>query len=89
VVEPFPAHPRPQITLRTPGQESQFMGSIIPAGAGIRLPGDAASLVKGPGYTAREIEIKVADGGAPIDRVAALPGLPKARQSPNGECVQQ
>src|SRR5271155_4487089 len=31
VVEPFPPHVRPQITLRTPGQESQFTGTIIPS----------------------------------------------------------
>ena len=30
-------HARPQITLRTPGQESQFIGTIISTGAGIRL----------------------------------------------------
>jgi hypothetical protein len=37
VVEPFPPHARPQITLRTPGPESQFIGTIISTGAGIRL----------------------------------------------------
>ena len=37
VIEPFPPHARPQITLRTPGQESQFIGTIISTGAGIRL----------------------------------------------------
>ncbi len=48
VVEPFPPHARPPISLRTPRQESQVFGAIIPAGAGIRLPGDGPSLVTGP-----------------------------------------
>lgn len=30
VVEPFPPNARPQITLRTPGQESNFVGTIYP-----------------------------------------------------------
>ncbi|MGH6794485.1 MAG: hypothetical protein ACREDD_11230 [Methylocella sp.] len=60
MVEPFPPPARPQITLRVAGQESQFIGTIIPTGAGIRLPGDATSLLTGPWRTAREIEIKVA-----------------------------
>jgi len=89
VIEPFPPHARPQITLRTPGQESQFIGTIIPTGAGIRLSDDATSLVTGPWQTARELEIKVAEGGAPIDGVVALSGLPKALQSLNAECAQK
>jgi hypothetical protein len=64
VVEPFPPHARPQITLRTPGQESQFIGTIISTGAGIRLPGAATSLVTGPWRTPPDLEIKVAAGGA-------------------------
>lgn len=65
VVEPFPPHAaRPQITLRTPGQEYQFIGTIISTGAGIRLPGDATSLVTDPWRTPPDLEIKVAAGGA-------------------------
>jgi hypothetical protein len=89
VVEPFPPQARPQIILRTPRQESQFIGTIIPTGAGIRLPGEAKSLVTGPWQTARELEIKVADGGAHVDGVVALTGLPKALQSLNAECIQK
>jgi hypothetical protein len=89
VAEPFPPRAWPQITLRTAGQESQLIGTIIPAGAVIRLPGDATSLVTGPWRTARELGIKVADGGAAIDGIAALSGLPKALQSLNAEWVQK
>jgi hypothetical protein len=89
VVEPFPPHARPQITLRTPGQESRFVGTIIPTGAGIRLPSDATGLVTGPWHTARELEIKVAEGDADIDGVVALPGLSEALETLNAECVQK
>lgn len=89
VVEPFPPHAQPHITLRTPGHESNFVGTVIPAGAGIRLPGDATSLVTGLWHTARELEIKVTDGGAAIGGVVALAGLPKAFETLNAECVQK
>jgi hypothetical protein len=89
VVEPFPPHARPQITLRTPGQESRFVGTIIPTGAGIRLPSDATGLVTGPWHTARELEIKVSEGDADIDGVVALSGLSEALETLNAECVQK
>ena len=86
-LECFPPHARPQIILPTPGQESQFNGTIVPASAGIWLPGAAASLVTGPWRTVRELAIKVANGGAPIGGVVvALSGLPKALHSLNAEC---
>jgi hypothetical protein len=74
VAEPFPPHARPQTTSRTRGYRR-----------GNSVAGDATSLVKGPWRTARELEIKVADGGAPIDAIAALSGLQKAPQSLNAE----
>ncbi|MGQ0445741.1 MAG: hypothetical protein ACT4O2_11625 [Beijerinckiaceae bacterium] len=89
VVEPFPPQARPQITLRGPGRESHFVAAMIPTGAGILLPAEAASLLTGPWRAAPEIEIKVADGGTAIDGVVALSGLPIALQSLNAECVQK
>jgi hypothetical protein len=89
VVEPFPPHARPQITLRTLGQESEFVGTIIPTGAGIRLPSDATDLVTGLWRTARQLEIKVADGDVAIGGVVALAGLPEALEALNAECVQK
>ncbi|HUZ91798.1 MAG TPA: hypothetical protein VMU78_07860, partial [Methylocella sp.] len=89
VVDPFPPHARPQITLRTLGQKSEFVGTIIPTGAGIRLPGEATDLVTGPWHMARELEIKVTDGGTAFNGVVALAGLPEALESLNAECVQK
>ncbi|MGH6845962.1 MAG: hypothetical protein ACREC0_00570 [Methylocella sp.] len=43
----------------------------------------------GPCRTPRELEIKVANGGAAIAGVVALLGLPKALQSLNAESVQK
>jgi hypothetical protein len=86
VVEPFPPHARPQITLRAPGQKSQFIGTIISTGAGIRL---ATSLVTGPWRTPPDLEIKLTAGAAAIDGVVALSGLPKALHSFKADCIQK
>jgi hypothetical protein len=89
VVDPFPPRARPQIALRTLGQESSFIGTIIPTGAGIRLPSDATSLMTGPWSTKRELEIKIIDGNTTINGVVALSGLPEAIESLKAECVQK
>jgi hypothetical protein len=89
VVEPFPPRTRPQITLRTAGKEFRFEGSIIPTGAGIRLPSDAAGSLIGPWQSAPELEIKVADGGSEFGGVVPLSGLSAAFDSLNAECVQK
>jgi hypothetical protein len=89
VVEPFPPPARPQVTLRTAGQVFQFEGSIIPTGAGIRLPSDAAGLLIGPWQSAPELEIQVEDGNSMFDGVVGLSGLSKALDSLNAECVQK
>jgi len=90
VVEPYPPHARPQITLRALGQEFRFIGTILPTGAGIRLPSDATGLVTGPWHKASELDIKVTEGdSAAIDGVVALSGLSEALESLNVECVQK
>jgi hypothetical protein len=90
VVEPYPPHARPQITLRTLGQEFRFIGTILPTGAGIRLPSDAMGLLTGTWHKASELEIKVTEGdAAAIDGVVALSGLSEALESLNVECVQK
>lgn len=88
VIGPFPPHAQPQITLRTPEQESHFVGTIIPTGAGIRLPSDATNLVMGPWRKARELGINVTDGDTVINGAVALSGLPEALETLNAECVQ-
>lgn len=89
VVEPFPPHAQPKILMRTPEQSSHFTGSVIPTGAGIRLPGEATALVKSGGTKEQDVEIKVSESGAEMSGTIALSGLPKALEWLGRECVQK
>jgi hypothetical protein len=89
VVEPFPPHAQPQITLRTSEGASQFAGGVIPTGAGIRLPDGATKLVTGAWFKARELDVRVTDGEAVFGGVVGLSGLQKALEWLTVECVQK
>ena len=89
VVEPFPPHAQPQVSLRTPEQMFEFAGSIIPTGAGIRLPLEAAKLAALGVGKADEVEVKVTIDGTAINGVVALTGLPKALPWLSAQCVQK
>jgi len=91
VVEPYPPHARPQITLRALGQEFRFIGTILPTGAGIRLPSDATGLVTGPWHKASELDNKSDARGTP-PRSTALSALIRpfrgARIAKRGMCAK-
>lgn len=89
VVEPFPPHARPKITLHAAGQESYFEGDIIPTGAGIRLPVDGGNLATGAWFGSRELGIKITDGGSTIDGAVDLSGLRPALDSLIADCARK
>ena len=89
VVEPFPPHAQPQIILRSGEREANFVGTIIPTGAGIRLPDAAMRMLTGQWRNERELAIKVADGDTRFGGVITLSDLPKALQSLSVECSQK
>jgi hypothetical protein len=81
VVEPFPPQARPRISLRVAGQESYFVGSVIPTGAGILLPVDGMRLATGPWRESTELGVKIIDGETAIEGIVTLSGLKTAIQS--------
>jgi hypothetical protein len=89
VVEPFPPHMRPKITLRVAGQESYFEGVVIPTGAGVRVPVDAWKLAIGLQLGSKELGIKISDGESTIDGVVALSGLTPALESLSADCARK
>lgn len=88
VVEPFPPHAQPEISLRTPAGEGRFTGSVIPTGAGIRLPREAAALItRAP--EDRSVDIRVSAEGETFSGTVGLTGLSKALGWLTAECFQK
>ncbi|HET6375961.1 MAG TPA: hypothetical protein VFF88_07910 [Methylocella sp.] len=88
VVEPFPPHAQPEVRLRTPAGEGRFTGSVIPTGAGIRLPREAAALItRAP--EGRSVDIRIAADGESFGGTVGLTGLSKALGWLTAECVQK
>lgn len=89
VIEPFPPQSRPQVRLASQGEDSHFVGTIIPSGAGIRLPGEATDLLTGSWRFRKELEIKVAVDSVAVNGTVSLTGLPEALASLNEECIRK
>lgn len=75
VVEPFPPRAQPKITLRAAEQEFYFAGSVIPTGAGVRLPVDGMKLATAPWLKSEEVAIRISEGDSSIEGVVPLAGL--------------
>ena len=87
VIQPFPPRSRPQVTIGTVSQEFRFETSVIPPGAAILLPNDAASLANGPWQSLKELPIKVEQGETTIRGIVPLSGLTAAVQSLMTSCL--
>lgn len=89
VVEPFPPHSQPLVTLKTPEEAFQASGSIIPTGAGIRLPWDPTRLTALSRNKPNDLEVTITTEGTAMTGFVALTGLPKAFGWLKAECVQK
>lgn len=89
VVEPYSPQTRPEIVLRSAEQEVHFEGRMIPTGAGILLPDEAANWLTQAAKASGEVEIEIAAANKKIDGVVGLTGLPSAVQPLNYDCVQK
>jgi len=75
LLKPFPPRAHPKAKLTTNGSTIAFATSVIPPGAAIALPAEAAVLVKGPWQAARELAIEITDNDTAIHGVVSLAGL--------------
>ena len=89
VVEPYSPETRPEIVLRSAEREIHFEGRMIPTGAGIRLPDEAANWLTQAAKASGEVEIEIAAANKKVDGVVGLTGLPSAVQPLNSDCVQK
>lgn len=76
VVNPFSPRAHPLVTLAASGREWRFEATIVPPGAELLLPADAAVLAAGPWQSANQLAVNISwqstviKGAIPIDGLA-------------------
>lgn len=76
LVRPLPPRSRPQVALNFDGKSLRFEAAVVPPGASIRLPPEAAALAGGAWHSVRELSVAIEDGAAgKINGVVPLEGL--------------
>ena len=85
-LKPFPPRAHPKVKLTT-GRETVLLdATVIPPGAAILLPTEAAALVNGPWQSSSELAIEVDDGSAVVRGVISLAGLGPALSLLTSSC---
>jgi len=75
LLKPFPprAHPKVKVTAR--GSTVELQATVLPPGALLALPGEAAALVDGPWQASPELALQVDEGADAIRGAVSLAGL--------------
>jgi hypothetical protein len=75
LLQPFPPRAHPKVKLTARGSTVELQATVLPPGAAIALPGEAAALVNGPWQTSPELALEVEEGASTIRGVVSLVGL--------------
>jgi hypothetical protein len=78
VVTPFPPRAQPAVTVSAPDKEWHFEARVIPPGAELLLPAEAAQLAAGPWQSTHELAVKVASQERSFSGVIPIDGLADA-----------
>lgn len=79
LVQPLSPRSHPQVTLNFEGKSLRFEAVVVPPGASIRLPPEAAALASGAWHSVSELSVLIDDGAASkINGVVLLQGLRSA-----------
>jgi hypothetical protein len=77
-LKPFPPRTHPKVKLTSGGTTVHLEAAVIPPGAAISLPAEAATLVKGSWQSSSELAIEVEDDGNATRGFISLVGLEPA-----------
>jgi hypothetical protein len=83
---PFPPSARPSVTIGSPGGEQRFEGHILPPGAEILLPPEAAALLSGPWQSIHLLTVKVAGQERSFGGVIPIDGIAEAFATLTANC---
>ncbi len=85
-LKPFPPRTHPKVELTTGGATVHLEATVIPPGAAILLPAEAATMVKGSWQSSLELAIEVRDDGNTTRGVISLVGLGPALSLLTSNC---
>jgi hypothetical protein len=86
VVKPFPPRARPSVTVGAGAVETTFQAAVVPPGAELRLPPEAAVLASGPWQASRELAVRIASDAEEIKGVVPTDGLGSALATLRASC---
>ena len=82
----FPPRARPKVGLTTGATTVHLEATVLPPGAAISLPAEAATLVKGSSQSSSELAVEVEDDGNATRGVISLAGLGPALSLLTSNC---
>jgi len=85
-LKPFPPRTRPKVRLTTGATTVHLEATVLPPGAAISLPAEAATLVKGSSQSSSELAVEVDDDGNATRGVISLAGLGPALSLLTSNC---
>jgi hypothetical protein len=85
-LKPFPPRTHPKVKLTTGGATVHLEAAVIPPGAAISLPAEAAMLLKGSGQSSSEVAIEVEDDSNATRGIISLVGLGPALSLLTANC---
>jgi hypothetical protein len=85
-LKPFPPRTHPKVELTTGSATVQLEATVIPPGAAILLPAEAATMVKGSWQSSLELAIEVKDDGNRTRGAISLVGLGPALSLLTSNC---
>jgi hypothetical protein len=86
LVRPLSPRSRPQVTLNFEGKSLRFEAAVVPPGASIRLPPEAAALAGGAWHSVSELSVLIDDATSKINGVVLLQGLRSAYAALRAAC---
>lgn len=86
VVTPFAPQARPDVFIHANGRQWKFSAEVVPPGAELLLPADAAILVAGPWQLAHELEVQVRSPEQSFGGVVPTDGLSDALATLKANC---
>jgi hypothetical protein len=85
-VAPLPPRARPEVTISAAGKEWRYAASVVPPGAELLLPMDAARLTAGVWQSARELSVQVKSPEQSFAGVIPIDGLTAALATLSANC---